>query len=216
MIEQIYKYQPDQAQLNITKSINLRERINSFLIDFQTFEIPENQNESRCNILINTCKFLLTEAESLSLHGISFENENFGVSRNDLEEKLIVLESFLSKAKLEQEKKSAEIKSASSELSKTLTLAALPELKNPTQWLPWFAAWNRITTHFKSNLARISLIRASITKQHDLDRIDSMTDYKQMLAYLQETYGQIDSVIPQMLHTLRNLTPAHGSIFLWH
>ena len=214
LVEQIYKYQPDQAQINTTKTINLKERINFFLTDFSTFQEPDNQNESKCKIMINTCKFLLAEAENLSLQGIQFHEDNFGISRNNLEDKLIYLESFLTQTKIEQDKKAAEIKSAASELSKTLTLAALPELKNSTQWLSWYASWNRVTQHFKSNLARISLIRASITKQYDLDRLDSMTNYQQMLQYLQSTYGQIDSVIPQMLHTLRSLPPAHNEFIL--
>ena len=43
----------------------------------------------------NTCKFLLAEAENLSLQGIQFHEDNFGISRNNLEDKLIYLESFL-------------------------------------------------------------------------------------------------------------------------
>ena len=206
--EQIHTYSPDSQEVANTKAQRLRDRVVTYIRDHDHFFLSAEKSEGKAKQLNSTCQFLATELENLSLEGIDFTQQNMGINRNSLETKLIEISDFLSKLSLEKEKQSSNIKAQASELTKTLTLNALPNLSGPLDWLIWYTKYKSLAQHYSSDLAKQSLIRSSLTKKVDRDRIDNLNTSNEMLQFLMRKYGDIEILIPQMLNKLKSLPKA--------
>ena len=200
---QIHQFQQDENSLNSKKAARIKGRINEFINDFNDFTNIKTENTAK--ILKSTSTFLLKEIEVLSLKGIDFNRDNFGISREVLENKIGEIESYLLMLSSEREKQNNENKSAASEISKTLSLSTLPTLKSPVNFLHWRAALNRLFQFYKSDLSRTALIKSSVIRQTDKRRLDTMSTSKQMIDYLTQTYGQLDLILPLYWRTLTSM-----------
>ena len=200
-VSKIHSFQPDAYDVQQSKANRLKQRITDFLQQLQNFKDSSSPEKSRASMLLNSVKFILTEAEQLSLQGVCFDDVNLGAERTTLENAQIFLTEYLAQIQLEKEKLNLESKAASSELSKSLTFASLPSLSSPLSWMNWFSQFKRLKAHYKSDLSRMSLIRASVTRPYERSRLDSMSTSKEMLDFLANRYANADLLIP--LHLLQ-------------
>ena len=203
LTHRIHQFQPDENSLNIRKAARIKGRVMEFINDFNNFDNVKTENSAK--LLKSTSAFLLKEIEALSLQGINFSIENFGINREVLESKIGILENYLLSLSNEREKQNNENKSAASEISKSLSLSTLPTLKSPINFLHWRAALNRLFQYYKSDLSRTALIKSSIVRQTDKRRLDTMTTSQQMIDYLTQMYGALDLILPLFFKSLTAL-----------
>ena len=207
-ISQIHSFSPDREEVNSSKAERLKTRIIDFLDQFYEFQHSESQEESRASMLLNSIKFFISEGEQLNLIGIPFDRNNLGAERSTLEAAQIHLSNFIGNLKQEREKRALESKAASSELSKSLSFASLPPLINSLSWMSWFSQYKKLRQHFKSELARQSLILSSITKHYEKERLSTMNSTSEMLSFLISRYGNGDIIIPMTLQSLTKMPKA--------
>ena len=200
-VTKVHSFQPDFHEIQQSKANRLKQRIVDFLHQLQCFKNSSDPEKSRATMLLSSIKFILSEAEQLSLLGIRFDVTNLGATRGTLEEAQIFLSEHLTQIQQAQEKLNLESKAASSELSKSLTFASLPNLSSALSWLNWYAQFKKLKTHYKSDLSRMALIRSSVTRPYERSRLDSMSSSTEMLNFLASRYANADLLIP--LHLLQ-------------
>ena len=208
LIEKVHSYSPDATEQVTFKASRLKNRVQSFIYDYEAFVNEEVNDESRSNLLLDTCKFILEQAEGLSLQGIDFIPENIGVNRSRLEKIQVDIQKSISEMKKDLNKRDIEAKMAQNEMSKGLKCAQLPFLKSPTDWLSWINSYRRIKTQFKSDIARMSLIKQSLVKDFERSRIDQFETSEQCVEFLLGRYGNSLILIPLMLKKLMSLPKA--------
>ena len=207
-INKIHSFSPDREEVNSSKAERLKTRTLDFLNQFYEFKRSEDREESRASMLISSVKFIISEAEQLSLIGIPFDRNNLGADRSSLETAQIYLSNFIAEIKQEKDKRALESKAASTELSKSLSFASLPPLSQPQHWMGWFSQYKKLRQHFRSELARQSLILSSITKHYEKERLSTMTSTSEMLSFLTSRYAQGDIIIPLTLNSLTKMPKA--------
>ena len=212
LLKEIHQYTPDPNEIQSNKADRLKERILELNQEFQTFESSVDKNEHEAKIIKTSCDFILSEMEALNLNGVEISVQRLGTDRFQMKRKIVYLEQFLIKQKAEKDRQLNEQKSATTEISKSLTLNSLPPLKSSLNYLQWRATLNRLFSHYKSELSRMALIRNSVVRVTDKKRLDTMQSSDEMLSYLQNIFGSLDYILPLTFKKLTSL-PIADDVF---
>ena len=154
-----YKASEAQVQEKISKNlkINIENQINKWKLakEENKFTIPFLE------VLLESYKSLKKEAIQMGTK-IEWNEENLGISQNNLEEQIIEISQALSEARDLKRKTDEKDKKISDSICSKGPDLKLPKINTPCDILLWVKSYKQMSSFIPSELTKIAIIKASL------------------------------------------------------
>ena len=129
---------------------------------------------------------------------IEWNEENIGISQNNLEEQIIEISQALSEARDLKKKTDDKDKKISDSICSKGPDLKLPTLKGPSDILLWVKNYKQMSDFIPSELTKIAIIKSSLTSK-DKKAVEHLSTVGAILSFIRSKYMKPDIILSILL-----------------
>ena len=194
---------PVDAQSQVISKLPLkREEVAMMKLRLESIQKDETPEE--VSIILEDLNLLSSSINSMYESAIPWTIENFGCSRETLNQWRI--DTLIRKKKVEKhQKKIAEDEKSRTEIYiKNLKSRKLPEIKEEN-WSRFLSLWKSEESNYQTEAQKLSVLRDRMTVPSDKSSTESMESLEDVLTFLYNRYGSPNAIMQDNLDSLETL-----------
>jgi hypothetical protein len=166
--------------------------------------IEEDETPEEVSIILEDLNLISSSINSMYESAIPWTTENFGCSRETLNQWRINTLCIKKKVEKHKKKVAEDEKSRTEIYLKNLKSRKLPEIKEEN-WSWFLSLWKSGESNYQTEAKKLSVLRDRMTAPSDKSSTESMESLEDVLTFLYNRYGSPNAIMQDNLDSLKTL-----------